>query len=115
MEGSLALVTKTLSELPEIQSLEDLVDKEVTEYALDLRVCPDPKPDIERLGSFEFEEYDDLEDLVSSVSSLALARNELQKIEGWTEKMKEVRRSVLDAETANTRVGSPSVNYWKKL
>lgn len=107
MEVSLALVTKTLSELPEISTLEDLIDK-VTEYALDLRVCPDPKPDIERLGSFEFEEYDDLEDLVSSVSSLALARNELQKIEGWMEKMKEVRGAVLDAETANTRVESLS-------
>lgn len=70
MSIGLRSVQETLSKPSEIPSLTSLVDR-VTEYAQDLKLCPDPAGDIAALRSINIINADDLRILVSEVTSLS--------------------------------------------
>ena len=82
MTTSLTESTKRLSKAPETGSLERTLDL-IAEYEQDLRLCPDPKPDITALDSVSFPDFSALTSMLDTVGTLGQRLEELNKTKGW--------------------------------
>jgi len=97
MDRELELSRNRLSKLLETGPLETLLAR-VTEYALDLEQCPDPKSDIDSLSAVSLPDCSELEALVAEVSKLEADRARLQGIEGWQLGMIDVQAAISAAD-----------------
>ena len=97
MMAALEVGQNRLSKAPEIASLESLVAS-AREYALDLRLCLDPKPDIARLD-FAFPEYDLLETRVAEARRLRSEVERLSHTAGWGPDLSEIRLPAIEFES----------------
>lgn len=92
MEEELATISNRLSKLPEIASLETLL-AQASENEQDLKLCPDPKPDILALESISFVDLQPLETLVKEAVELVADKLRLNTLESW-------KTDLLDIEVA---------------
>lgn len=79
MEEELTAVKNWLSKLPEVGSLETLL-AQASENEQDLKLCPNPKPDISSLESISFVEIAPLETLVNELDKLESAKVSLEPL-----------------------------------
>lgn len=91
MTTSLTESTKRLSKAPEIGSLERALDL-IAEYEQDLRLCPDPKPDITALASVTFPDFSALASVLDTVRTLGQRLEELNKTKGWEAEVEVIER-----------------------
>lgn len=105
----LALVTKRVSEAPETASLEKCLDL-IAEYSTDLRLCPDPKPDIAALASISFPDCGSLETTVGKTVELERRSASLSRLDGWEDDLKKIERLIFD-ETKIEELRDGCVSY----
>jgi len=105
----LALVTKRMSEAPETAPLEKCLDL-ITEYSTDLRLCPDPKPDISALASISFPDCGSLEITVGNTVELERRSASLSRLDGWEDDLKKIERLIFD-ETKIEELRDGCVSY----
>ena len=91
MTISLTESTKRLSKAPETGSLERTLDL-IAEYEQDLRLCPDPKPDIVTLASLSFPDFSALASMLDTVGTLDQRLKELNKTKGWESEIEVIER-----------------------
>lgn len=82
MTTSIKESTNRLSKAPETATLEKTLGL-IAEYELDLRLCPDPKPDITALDSISFADCSSLASGLETVEILSQRLEQLSKISGW--------------------------------
>jgi len=106
MIGDLESAQNRLSKAPEIVSLESLVAS-AREYALDLRLCPDPKPDIARLD-FVFPEYELLEIRVTEARRLRSEFERYIRLSGWEADLSKIQLPTIEFESLESMTQSAS-------